>query len=82
MINRILAASVIVVAASGCAQLSGQASSNPSYQLREQAKEQARRGDLAGAKATCDKCPDMRDQVDCWHFDVGRVRGIEPLSGA
>jgi len=82
MIHRLLTAAVIVVAASGCAQLSGQASGNPSFQLREQAKEQARRGDLAGARATCDKFPAIRDQSDCWNFDVGRVRGMEPLSGA
>jgi hypothetical protein len=76
MMKRI-AALLLPLALSGCAGLAA-GTADPDQALCERAREQARRGDLAGAEATIDRMRDLREAWYCRNDLIEQDRGLYP----
>jgi len=63
--------------ATGCASLEH---TNPDHRLCDEARLQARRGDVAAAHATIGRMRDLREQWHCQNVHLRRDWGDEPNS--
>jgi hypothetical protein len=72
-----IAALLLPFALAGCAALPS-ASADADRALCERAREQARRGDLAGAEASIDRVRDLREAWYCRNDLIEQDRGLYP----